>query len=645
MSNLSLSVEDSFKQAILDVGIVPPDEIIADGEIHRWHIPEDKSGSEDGWYVLYSDLIPAGSFGDWKQEIRHTWSAKNGAQLSRAERDSLAKNMRLAKLKRAEDRKRRQSEARELANIIWDNAEPAADTFPYLLSKGVKSYSLRSDGKSLIAALRDSGGVLWSLQFISEDGAKKFLFGGKTRACYCSIGKIIKKIYIVEGFATGATVHSITKEAVAVAFSAGNLKAVAKSLREKYPDVTIIIVGDNDVKSEGNPGRSKAFVAAAAVGGLVILPVFEADDGGTDFNDLLSEEGPEVVRKQLSSPIRSRIKNSSATLNTDITSPFVLESGFALLSREFNQSEPLVGEILGANKKIVVAAPDGVGKSLFTHQMGIVLAVGADDFLGFHIPRPRRVLLLNFEMSAEQIQERHIKFCSILTPAQKKRLANFHFNTIDSGTTLFSDNWQRIRATIVENPPFDLIIIDNLYAASGSDDESNRELKPLLREIFAIADIHKSTILLVTHDKKHEPDAMISKHLIRGGSTIANSMDAILQLAMSLKSPGLRLLKITKNRDRSPNLGKTFGLEMDPDTLWFRNQGLVDEAAHLQYPRPPKGIDVLTKMEEKFSTKDWIQAVAEQAGSSRRTAYNWIDKLTKAGLIQMKGWGGYEKLR
>ena len=42
------------------------------------------------------------------------------------------------------------------------------------------------------------------------------------------------KLIVCEGYATGASLHDATGEAVAVAFNSGNLEAVALDLRAKY---------------------------------------------------------------------------------------------------------------------------------------------------------------------------------------------------------------------------------------------------------------------------------------------------------------------------------------------------------------------------------------------------------------------------
>ena len=70
--------------------------------------------------------------------------------------------------------------------------------------------------------------------------------------------------------------------------NAGNLKPVALALRGDYPDTEIIIAGDDDRLTVGNPGRTSANAAAAACGGLVTFPEWpaEAPQALSDFNDL-----------------------------------------------------------------------------------------------------------------------------------------------------------------------------------------------------------------------------------------------------------------------------------------------------------------------------------------------------------------------
>ncbi|MNT78696.1 DNA primase TraC [compost metagenome] len=70
--------------------------------------------------------------------------------------------------------------------------------------------------------------------------------------------------------------------------NSGNLKPVALALRTRYPEQPILIAGDDDRETDGNPGRAAANAAAALVGGQVAFPEWPEDAPAdlTDFNDL-----------------------------------------------------------------------------------------------------------------------------------------------------------------------------------------------------------------------------------------------------------------------------------------------------------------------------------------------------------------------
>ena len=153
----------------------------------------------------------------------------------------------------------------------------------------MRAYGLRQHRDRLLVPLvRD--GVVVNLQSIAPDGSKLFQSGGQVRGCYSPLGVITQgaPLYVCEGWATAATIHAETGSAVAAAMNAGNLKPAALALRDKYPDAQIIIAGDDDRQTEGNPGRTAANAAAVAVGGLVAFPEWPPGVPAdlTDYNDL-----------------------------------------------------------------------------------------------------------------------------------------------------------------------------------------------------------------------------------------------------------------------------------------------------------------------------------------------------------------------
>lgn len=270
-SNKIDNIPQAFHDAMTAAGIGYKGAIKADGDLHRFRVEGDKNGTLNGWYVLHVDGIPSGAYGSWKHQISGTWSAKAQADLTPAERAEHKRRMDAArKAKEAEEQAIRQA-AREKAAAIWSASLPAPDDHSYLARKGVKAHGLRLSRGALVLPMRDSSGVIHSLQFIDAEGNKRFLSGGRKKGCYFAIGTPTGTLCIAEGFATAASVYESTGHAVAVAFDAGNLLPVAQALRQKFPEAEIILAADNDTETPGNPGLTRAREAAAAIGGLIAI--------------------------------------------------------------------------------------------------------------------------------------------------------------------------------------------------------------------------------------------------------------------------------------------------------------------------------------------------------------------------------------
>lgn len=291
-----------FRDAMQAAGLSVPETVTADGVLHRFS-SNGKRGDDSGWYVLHGDGVPAGSFGCWRSGLAETWSANIGRELTDEERRANRARMELLKRERQQEQVKRHVAAAKRAAEIWNAAEVAA-SHQYLIKKQVNAYGLRLHEDLLVIPMRDADRRLSSLQFIRLAGDKRFLTGGKVTGCYHTIGEPVDLLCIVEGYATGATIHQVTGQAVAIAFNAGNLQPVALALRRKYRNLRLLICADNDHKTEGNPGVTKAQEAAKAANALVAVPEFEGD--GTDFNDMCRLHGADVVKAALRQVLRKR---------------------------------------------------------------------------------------------------------------------------------------------------------------------------------------------------------------------------------------------------------------------------------------------------------------------------------------------------
>jgi len=282
---------DGFLDACAECGLII-DELIADGKVHRVDVAGDKNKSKNGWYVLFSDNVMAGSFGNWKLGITEKWCELSYESMSDVERHDLKRQMENAAKMREAEQLIIHDEKAALANSIWGSAHHPVESHPYLTAKGVKPYGIRLHKDRLAIPLYDESEAMRSMQFIAPDGSKRFLSGGQKRGLAFVINGDTSLVVICEGYSTGATIHEATNATVFVAFDAGNLKPVSEWVRKIHPHV--VIGADDDAFTENNPGITKA----EETGLPVIKPAFLDTSGNpTDFNDQYQKQGLEAVRE------------------------------------------------------------------------------------------------------------------------------------------------------------------------------------------------------------------------------------------------------------------------------------------------------------------------------------------------------------
>ena len=277
-----------FIDAMSQAGLGTPD-IIPDGNLHRFTVPGDRPGSLNGYYVLHLDGVAAGAYGSWKTGISGTWSARSRNQLTAAEKARILAIVASGKRKQEAERTKTHGAAAVRASSLWSAARPADPRHPYLVAKGIHPHGIRQNERGQLLVPVTQGERLTSIQFIGTDGSKLFLSGGQVAGGYFQIEATHGDTLLIgEGFATVATLVEEIGHSGVVAFNAGNLLAVAKTMRRLYPDTRIVICGDNDQWTLGNPGATKARAAAVAIKAKLFLPDFTGMDlttKPTDWND------------------------------------------------------------------------------------------------------------------------------------------------------------------------------------------------------------------------------------------------------------------------------------------------------------------------------------------------------------------------
>lgn len=283
---------NQFQAELSANGITPPCEIIADAQLHRFHIEGDKPGSKNGWYVLHLEGVPCGIYGSWKKGLNLKWSAKNKAQMNSIEWNQQIERIKQACKERNAIKVQEQNQAASRAEYLWRSYPKVNLNHPYIIKKRILPFHARQYGQEIVLPIIDFERYIWSLQYINEDGAKRFLSSGAIKAHFIPIQghpSNEQRTLICEGYATAASLATSHPNCCVIAVcNAGNLKSVAMHIRQNMPNATIIICGDDDRLNPDNPGIVKGREAALASSSLFSRPKWPlgAPESLKDYNDL-----------------------------------------------------------------------------------------------------------------------------------------------------------------------------------------------------------------------------------------------------------------------------------------------------------------------------------------------------------------------
>jgi putative DNA primase/helicase len=135
------------------------------------------------------------------------------------------------------------------------------------------SFMMLKPGTFLVP-LVDIDGVVWSFQSIAPNGTKLFPKYSRKHGCMHCIGSVADAdvVAVAEGYATAASVYLATEWPTVMTVDIYNMDTVVKELWERYPKTKFIIAGDDDPRSKGNPGRTKATELANKLGLVAVFP-------------------------------------------------------------------------------------------------------------------------------------------------------------------------------------------------------------------------------------------------------------------------------------------------------------------------------------------------------------------------------------
>jgi putative DNA primase/helicase len=593
------SPEVQLIEAMMDAGITPPAQVHLDGKIHRFCASGKKGDS--GWYVVFSDGVPAGQFGDWRTGVAVSFRADVGRQLTAIEEMAHTRRMAEAKAIREQEEKVKHEVAANTVEIIWSSATHAGADHPYLKRKQIETHGARVTGDGrLIVPLYNAEGKLCSIQYISGDGDKKYHPGGETGECFWTIGEYdaTKPVYIAEGFATAATIAEVTGAYTIVAYSASNLVPVTRIAREQYNN-SIIIVADNDTSGTG---QKYADQAAAKYGAKVVMPPTHGD-----ANDYVASGGDLIN-----------------LLNPPADDWLVQADDF---SAKPSPLKWFVKDWLQEKALIMVHGPSGAGKSFLVLDWCLRMASGLTDWAG-HKVKPVNVLYLAGE-GHWGLKGRIAAF------KQKHNVNNLSMFVSKSGVDINTPEGYRQVTEHIRSLPFkpDMIVIDTLHRFYHGDENSSQDAKTMLEACAALMREFDCSILLVHHTGVSEE----AQHRARGSSAWRGALDIEISVTPLKSENEGTAFSIVQRKAKDSELARPIFARLEVVSIagWFDEDGDQVTSAVVEITEAPedksKGVGIGEYV--KLWGEAWFQCGKEFSENGNPI----ISRSALADYLQKKG--------
>ena len=575
--------ETQLRDAMLEAGLEPPDELLLDGKIHRFKSGTKGSGShggdKPGWYLVFGDGVPAGRFGCWRAGVEVTWRAEVGRKLTATEDMAHARRMAEAKALRDAELERKHEVASATVETIWTSAQTASPEHPYLQRKGIGVHGARVTGDGrLVVPLYGQDGTLATLQYISHDGGKLYHPGGQTGGKFWMIGSLDEPgtLFVAEGFATAATIHETTNRPVVVAYSASNLVPVTGSLREMYgASQDIVIVADHD---KSGVGQRYAEQASAKFGARMVMPPIEGD-----ANDYV-QAGHDLA--SLLMPIKD---------------------DWLIPADDFSaQPSPiswLVKRWLQAQALVMVHGPSGGGKTFVVLDWCLRIASQTPEWAGQKVRAGNVVYLageghhgLRGRVAAwkHHHQVGHLAMwlskdgCDLNTPTGYLKVV------------------EQVRM-LPEKPS--VIVVDTLHRFLAGDENSAQDAKTMLDACNALMMEFKCSVILVHHTGVSDE----AQHRARGSSAWRGALD--IEISIVPGQDGVPM-QIVQRKSKDAELAETIHVELQQVTIpgWYDEDNQpVTSAVVVQAQAPTSGKkDSKIDSHRKTFENAWWSSEAEE---------------------------------
>ena len=261
---------------------------------------------------------------------------------------------------------------------------------------------------------------------------------------------------------------------------------------------------------------------------------------------------------------------------------------------------PIVNDGLLLNGTIlIIVGPPKSKKTFICQNLALSIAAG-EDFAGFSIPKPKKVLYSLAEGGYYPNRDRLQKMAKNMP---EKALDNFMMSTFSYLPLDEQEPYERMKSLIEQSKP-KVLIFDPLIRFHNADENSASQMSEVFGRLRKLIDDYGISIILIHHTGKVESKGG------RGTSAIMGEYDSCITLHTVNKNI-TRLNYDMRHVETPPSNQILF----DSNTLWFGNNNPV--------------VDCLQKNGGCMDKKDFFKTY----GKPKSTSYKHLKSAVEVGTV------------
>ena len=325
------------------------------------------------------------------------------------------------------------------------------------------------------------------------------------------------------------------------------------------------------------------------------------------------------------------------------------------MNKEYKSTEPIIDSLLYKGQTAIIGGATGSKKSMVAIQCALSIASGVPLFNFFQV-KQRKVLLIQLEMENKDV---HTRLGTMLNHyGQKAQDTQWRNNLkiveVDADQQDFTNNWDRIEQTLIEQEFSDgVLIVDNIYKSTDKDIQTNESLKELVAEINRQRREYNLDMLLIAHSNK---GTSIAKKLdidqIQGGAVLCSDIANVSMIGNSTLSVDLNILKVVKGgRSEKNELHNIpFKLHWEDETCTHKKGVIIpNEAIHFENMKSSWEIELLKEVlqtpqmmhQDRFTRQEFRDNMpTDKQDWKDYKLGRYLTKMINYGLIKD---GGYNK--